>query len=231
MKNILLAIIILLIFLSLVKDKMITYDYIDNFLEVNKYDELKEYKKLFFKKLKDEKNLLNTLGFKNTKNITYYFNLDYLYEMREKDILFNTIANIFDKSPEEGNYIVANFLEVDPSIKEYSPALHYDSTVCKFLKCDEDEGEINPEAVGVLYLNVPKCMKGGELIVVGNYNQSIKHKPKNNRLLYFNGKYKHGVKGYSMNKCKSDKRLSLVVEIYDLNGYQLSILPKIHVDI
>ena len=47
------------------------------------------------------------------------------------------------------------------------------------------------------------------IIVVGNYNQSVKRIPKNNRLIYFNGKYKHGVKGYSMNKCKSDKRLSL----------------------
>ena len=80
---------------------MITYDYIDNFLEINKYDELKQYKKLFFKKLKEEKNLLNIFGFKNTKNITYYFNLDYLYEMRDKYILFNTIANILDKSPEK----------------------------------------------------------------------------------------------------------------------------------
>lgn len=230
MKNILLAIVILLIFLSLVKDKMITYDHIDNFLEINKYDQLKEYKKLFFKKLKEEKNLLNKFGFKNTKNITYYFNLDYLYEMKEKDILFSTIANIIDKSPEEGNYIVANFLEVDPSIKKYSPTLHQDTTVCKFLNCD-DERAIHPEVVGVLYLIVPKCIKGGELVVVGNYNQSINYKPKNNRLLYFHGEYKHGVKGYSMNKCKSDKRLSLVVEIYDLNGYQLSNLPRIHVDL
>ena len=31
-----------------------------------------------------------------------------------------------------------------------------------------------------------------------------------------------------MNKCKANKRLSLVLEIYDLNGYQLSILPKIY---
>jgi hypothetical protein len=229
MKNIFLAILILIIFLSLVKDKMIKYDYIDNFLEINKYDELKEYKNIFFKKLKENKNLLAPLGFKNTKNITYYFNLDYLYKMREKDILFNIISNIIDKSPKEGNYIVANFLEIDPSIKEYSPELHQDTTVCKFLNCEE-ERDIYPEVVGVLYLIVPKCIKGGELVVVGNYNQSIKYIPKNNRVVYFHGEYKHGVKGYSMNKCKSDKRLSLVVEIYDVNGYHLSLLPKIHVD-
>ena len=78
MKNILLVILILLIFLSLVKDKMITYDYINNFLEINKYDELKEYKNNFFTKLKENKKKnLFPLGFKNTKNITYYFNLDY----------------------------------------------------------------------------------------------------------------------------------------------------------
>ena len=157
---------------------MITYDYIDNFLEINKHNELKEYKNLFFKKLKEEKNLLNIFGFKNTKNITYYFNLDYLLEMKDKDILFNTMANIFDKSPEEGNYIVANFLEVDPSVKEYSPSLHFARTVCKFLKCDEEDEEINPEAVGVLYLNVPNPtlqfpeMHWDKVIVNGNKKRS-----------------------------------------------------------
>jgi hypothetical protein len=226
MKNILLTIIILVIFFNVVKKKMITYDYIDNFLEPEKFNEIKNYKKKLTKELLKHENTLNKYGFKNTKNIVYYFNLDYLEEMKNDDILFKTISEILDKSPQIGNYIVANFLEIDPSLNEYAPSLHKDVTICKYLDCDEVP--IYPEVVGVLYLEVPKCMKGGELMVFGNYNQFTKYTPKENRLLFFNGEYTHGVKGYSMNKCKANKRLSLVLEIYDLNGYQLSILPKIY---
>jgi len=228
MKNILLAMIILVILFNVVKKKMITYNHIDNFLEEDKLIELRNYKKNVFKEL-SENSELNSYGFKNTKNLVYYFNLEYLNEMKGKDILFNTISKMLDKSPEDGNYIIANFLEIDPSVNEYAPKLHVDETIRKYLDYEDDEIKFHPEVVSVLYLDIPKCIKGGELIVLGSYNQIIKYKPQNNRLLYFKGDYTHGVKGYSMNKCKGNKRLSLVLEIYDLNEYNYSLLPKIAV--
>ena len=120
MKNILLAIIILVILFNVVKKKMITYNHIDNFLENDKLIELRNYKKNVFKEL-SENSELNSYGFKNTKNLVYYFNLEYLNEMKGKDILFNTISKMLDKSPEDGNYIIANFLEIEPSVNEYAP--------------------------------------------------------------------------------------------------------------
>jgi hypothetical protein len=223
MNNIFLLILIIVIFLKFLEQNMITYDIIDNFLEDKIITNLKKYKIYL-----DKSNNLEEDNFKNTSSLVYYFNLSYLKKM-SNNILFNTIKKILDKSPKKGNYFIANFLEVKPSTNSYSPEIHIDCTVCKFLDCSSKL--LTPEIVGVVYLDIPECIEGGELVILGNFNQIRKYKPKNNRLLYFDGQYSHGVKGYSLDKCKVKKnRFSLVVEIYNLDLDLINNLPRIQIN-
>ena len=213
MKNTLLKIVILIIILNIIKKKMITYNLNDNFLNNKSFGELLEYKNNFFKELKKDKNLVYNSKF---KNISYYFNLEYLDKMK-LDLLFKNFNEILKKSPKTGNYLVVELVDIS-LLNKFKVNSNRDKRIYEFL--NSDELKIHPEIVSILFLN--KC---GELVILGSYNQNIKYKSKSNRLIYFNGGYTYSIKGYSK-KCKENN--VLILKIYDFNNYHLSLLPKIH---
>ena len=212
MNNILLILILILI-LNLIKKKMITYNLNDNFLDSKSFNEIKGYKNNFFNELKNDKNLVYNSKF---KNISYYFNLEYLNKMK-LDLLFKNFNEILKKSPKTGNYLVVELVDIS-LLNKFKVNSNRDKKIYEFL--NSDELKIHPEIVSILFLN--KC---GELIVLGNYNQNVKYKSKSNRLIYFNGGYTYSIKGCSK-KCKENN--VLILKIYDFNNYHLSLLPKIH---
>lgn len=223
MNKILIIILLILIFLKINQLFMITYKENYNFISENRIENLKKYKNII-----NELSNLESDSFENTNSLVYYFNLDFLKSNLDQEV-FKTLNDIVEKSPKKGNYFIANFLEVKPCNNTYAPNLHTDCTICGIMDCPEDL--ITPEIVGVLYLEVPKCIEGGELVVLGNINQIRKYKPEANKLIYFNGNFIHGVKSYNLDKCPDKTtRFSLVIEIYNLDKDIIKTLPIIKIN-
>ena len=73
---------------------------------------------------------------------------------------------------------------------------------------------------------MPKCLDGGELLVLGYLTQFIKYKHELNKLYYFKGDFIHGVKSYNLKNCSTKTtRFSLVLEIYNLKQEDIKNLP------
>jgi len=83
-----------------------------------------------------------------------------------------------------------------------------------------------PFVVSVLYVKVPECMSGGELVLKSGKRHVAKIAPQANSLVYFQGDLTH-----SVNPVKtSGNRLSIVCEQYDLAPDELEEIPSFTVE-
>ena len=221
----------------------IVYNNLINDYEIN---ELKKSRKLI------KENKLGSFIFNKSKSSVFYFkDLNYFKKICEKYnliSLFNISKKIINKSPKKGNYYILNLLEISPIEdwleKRYDPKLHYDDTILSVFEKMGKEYEFNtnmlnnydnnfrPEIISVFYIDKNECFSGGELDIYKSHNKENRAygealidsiNLKENNLVYFSGKYYHGVKNYSIENCKKNigNRLSLVIEIYDINNSRL----------
>ena len=94
--------------------------------------------------------------------------------------------------------------------------LHVDSTL------SSEKSKLNPKVVSVFYVNVPKNMKGGELVIQKHNGQTAQIEPQENSLLHFRGDLKHFVRPVESSQC----RISLVCEQYKLSAGRLEEVPE-----
>jgi hypothetical protein len=98
---------------------------------------------------------------------------------------------------------------------------HIDRSLRSYCKTIEP-----PEIVSVLYVNVPKDLEGGELILSNHKRQAGKINPQANTLIHFQGHLTH-----SVNAVKSaGLRLSLVCEQYCLEEEELLKIPEFTIE-
>lgn len=105
---------------------------------------------------------------------------------------------------------------------------HIDRSLRSYCKTIEP-----PEIVSVLYVNVPKDLEGGELVLSDSYGcgsrrkrQAGKINPQANMLIHFQGHLTH-----SVNAVKSEGlRLSLVCEQYCLEEIELLKIPEFTIE-
>jgi len=94
---------------------------------------------------------------------------------------------------------------------------HIDRSLRSYCKTIEP-----PETVSVLYVNVPKNLEGGELILSDRKRQLGKINPQTSTLIHFQGHLTH-----SVNAVKSEGiRLSLICEQYCLEDEELLKIPE-----
>lgn len=95
---------------------------------------------------------------------------------------------------------------------------------CRILP--DNSGNIIPNLVSVLYVQVPTNLQGGELVLeTGNNNENILIQPQTNALIYFRGDLIH-----SVNQVHSlQQRISLVCEQYNLNEVLLQNFPTLKI--
>lgn len=242
---ILIAIILLIFIFVLSYYNKGDYFTFENFITEEEKLQLVKCKKLL------SSNKLNLSSFKNSKSAVYYFkDFNYFHKICEsKDIitLYKVFESIIKNAPKKGNYYIVNLLEIEPIDsnleKSYNPELHYDDTIMDILpkpidfRMIKNNNYFNPETVCVLYICKDKCFNGGELDLykgpvlsnpllgkdlIGSINISDRN------LVYFSGDYYHGVKSYSIEKCKNniDSRFSLVIEIYYVDERIIDLLPN-----
>ena len=85
-----------------------------------------------------------------------------------------------------------------------------------------------PRLVSVLYVQLPKDLQGGELILQlkgTEVTQTAQIKPEINKLVYFLGSVMH-----SVNAVKSSQaRISLICEQYNLSEERLNSIPEFEI--
>ncbi len=94
---------------------------------------------------------------------------------------------------------------------------HIDRSLRSYCKTIEP-----PDTVSVLYVQVPKNLEGGELILRDYKRQAGKIIPQVNTLVHFQGHLTHSVNVLE----SSGLRLSLVCEQYNLEENELSQIPE-----
>ena len=78
--------------------------------------------------------------------------------------------------------------------------------------------------VSVLYVDVPKDLQGGELVLRSHKRQVGKISPQTNTLLFFQGDLTHSVTAVV------GERLSLVCEQYNLEEVELDDIPEFRLE-
>tara|TARA_Y100000816_G_C26081436_1_gene570006 strand:+ start:612 stop:1307 length:696 start_codon:yes stop_codon:yes gene_type:complete len=211
------------------------YEY-DSFLSTNEIINLKKC----LKRLKT--NNLSEDNFKNSRSIVFYFNDHFLkngFKLYDKFWIsyFEIVNKVVELSPIKGNYYVSNILEFTTSDKitynsgedgRYISQPHIDQTICQHYKCSDDFYK-TPEIVCVYYLKLPANMKGGNLNIIDEQTGDIikEIKGKHNRLIYFKGDALHGVKRFYNN---NSKRISIVIEIYNVKWPEIKKLPYFNIE-
>lgn len=98
---------------------------------------------------------------------------------------------------------------------------HIDRSLRSYCKTVEP-----PAIVSVLYIQVPPCSAGGELVLRNHRQQVGQIKPQVNTLLHFQGDLTHSVNPVRVN----GTRLSLVCEQYSLSAIKLQEIPEFTVE-
>ncbi len=116
------------------------------------------------------------------------------------------------------NALYLNVLVVPPG---GAVALHVDST----LGVHGDGPVFAPRAVGVLYVDVPADLCGGELRLFAAHSLQATVTPKVGRLVLFRGSLGHEV----TTTTTTAPRVSCVAELYALPRARLALLPRVRV--
>lgn len=114
------------------------------------------------------------------------------------------------------NAFYLNVLVVPPGA---SVARHVDATL------GPSNGSVTPEAVAVLYLDVPEDLSGGELVLYDDDKTVARIAPRAGRLVVFHGRLGHEVTAVSASR----PRTSIVCEQYALSAGVLSAVPSLRV--
>lgn len=96
---------------------------------------------------------------------------------------------------------------------------HIDRSLRSYCKTVEP-----PMVVSVLYVDVPKDLQGGELVLRSHKRQVGKISPQTNTLLFFQGDLTHSVTAVV------GERLSLVCEQYNLEEVELDDIPEFRLE-
>ncbi|MBW4422373.1 MAG: 2OG-Fe(II) oxygenase [Myxacorys californica WJT36-NPBG1] len=83
-----------------------------------------------------------------------------------------------------------------------------------------------PTIVSVLYVQLPKALQGGELVLRNHKQQVGQIKPQVNMVVHFQGDLTHSVNTLKV----PDTRLSLVCEQYSLSDAELQDIPEFTVE-
>lgn len=86
-------------------------------------------------------------------------------------------------------------------------------------------GYVVPEAVSVLYLDVPANLEGGELVLSGDKGEIERIAPRPGRFVVFGGALAHEVTPVRASR----PRVSVVCELYALSAGVLSLVPRLKV--
>ncbi|MFQ3613725.1 MAG: 2OG-Fe(II) oxygenase [Cyanobacteriota bacterium] len=98
---------------------------------------------------------------------------------------------------------------------------HIDRSLRSYCKTIEP-----PAWVSVLYLEVPDPLRGGSLVLSQGKRQVGQIRPKQNRLLYFQGDLTHAVQPLE----SPGSRLSLVCEQYELDPLEWNQIPEMTIE-
>jgi len=98
---------------------------------------------------------------------------------------------------------------------------HIDRSLRSYCKTIEP-----PLLVSVLYVQVPKDLKGGELVLRNHKQQVAIISPKANTLIHFQGNLTHSVNAVQV----AGERLSLVCEQYSLDDNELRQIPEFAIE-
>lgn len=118
--------------------------------------------------------------------------------------------------PPVPNAFYMNVLVVPPGA---SVGRHVDATL------GPPTGRVMPEAVSVLYLDVPEDLRGGELVLYTDDAEAGRVAPANNRWVLFSGSLGHEVTAVQASRA----RMSIVCEQYALSPGVLSVVPELKV--
>lgn len=191
----------------------------DDFL---KEQELQTLKNEISKIPLDENPL--SYGFKNSKGKVLFFSIfdmDETFKRFNIEFLLPYIKSI--KNP-VANHFIFNILEITPlNIKDKkwftNPLcvnMHYDNTLSGYIDIPLMKEPL-PICVNVFYLDCPKKITKGRLILNDFYNlrNICKVESKQNRMLEFKGNLYHGVETmFNLDENDTTKRISLVLEQY-----------------
>lgn len=111
-----------------------------------------------------------------------------------------------------------NAFYLNPLVMERGAAIapHVDCTLAPYLG-----RPLTPAIVGVLYVDVPDDLRGGELVICDDGREVGRVAPRAGTLLYFGGRLQHHVTAVHT----GSTRLSLVCEQYKLAGDDLARIP------
>ena len=158
--------------------------------------------------------------FIETKGFSVVFRRSHIEKVETKFPFFKPYLNLALKADCNAFYLNPLLLKsgsrVDP---------HIDRSLRSYCKTIEP-----PEIVSVLYINVPKDLEGGELMLSDSGSrrkrQAGKINPQVNTLIHFQGHLTH-----SVNAVKSEgTRLSLVCEQYCLEDVELLKIPEFSIE-
>jgi len=182
------------------------------------------------------RNKKNTFSgsFKNTYGLSFSFrqdNLNLLDDFNKYDIedLYPIVTKIINDISKKSNAYIVNVLIIEPKISNCSNKIvnyHYDDSL------DIMSGKKIQLArwITANYLQLPKHFTSGELLIydIGNKKNYLIN-PEVGSMVRFRGDSYHGV-----NKICSDektKRISLIIEHYELTPNQLINVPSFTIDI
>ena len=94
---------------------------------------------------------------------------------------------------------------------------HIDCSICEYF-----QELVSPRLVSVLYVQVPKNMQGGQLVISLDSEEIATIQPQENMLLHFLGSLTHRVEGVQA----SQPRISIVCEQYNLQEEWLVQVPN-----
>ena len=172
-----------------------------------------------------EDNPLNEY-FENTKGLLIKFSRSNDYEEFKVNGL-NFLYNYYKKirKPYATDFIL-NILIIDAInekdnniFKKNSVKYHHDTTLDLVDNSEFIKKEIVPECVSVLYVDLPKKFKKGNLKLYrySKWYYIGKIKPKKRKLVEFNGKMFHGVEKIIDTDNNNGTRISIVLEQYIKN--------------
>lgn len=228
MKVIIIIIILLIYFNRIIVDEMKIKNYNEFKYNYKEYDNfITEKERIYFLKNIEknkfiEDNPLNDY-FKNTKGLLIEFSRSNDYEefkVNELNFLYNYYKKI--RKPYATDFIL-NILIIDAInekdnniFKKNSVKYHHDTTLNLVDNSEFIKKDIVPECVSVLYIDLPKNFKKGNLRLYKFFKWYYigKIKPEKRKLVEFNGKILHGVEKIIDTDNNSGRRISIVLEQY-----------------
>ncbi len=154
--------------------------------------------------------------FVNTKGFSVVFQRSGIAQVEQHFPFFTAYLNLALQPTCNAFYLNPLLLKegsrVDP---------HMDRSLRSYSKTIEP-----PVLVSVLYVQVPKDMKGGELVLHTRKRQVGQIKPQMNTLIYFQGDLIHSVNPVET----PGRRLSLICEQYSLSEVELLEIPQFTIE-